>query len=305
MLVRPMKIFITGGAGFIGSHLAPKLLARNHKLLLLTRNLPKKKNQNKSISFIKGNLNDSGAWKKELQKFKPDAVIHLAWEGLESYDFTAATSLRNMTNSLNLISLVAEIKCKKFLSVGSCWEYGKAEDGMKESDILGAPSHVPIFTIVKRTIQTLGGQIALESGMQFLWARLFFAYGPGQKSRALIPHLVRSFQKGIMPEVKNKSGANDFVYIDDVTEALVKILEKSKKPRAIYNIGSGRLTDIAQVVKEVYKNFNLPAPKWCLKRARPRGFYANISKINKEIGWKPQVSIKEGVRKTVEYFKKI
>ncbi len=283
-----MRIFITGGSGFIGSHLAPKLIARKHKLL-----------------FLKGDLKDIDVWKKELKKFRPDAVIHLAWEGLEQYDFTAAVSLRNMTNSLNIISAAAELGCKKFLSVGSCWEYGDGEGALKESAPLLLPAHVPDFVIAKRTIQAMGEQIALQSKMQFLWVRLFFAYGPGQKPRTLIAHLVRSFKNGVMPEVKNKSGANDFVYIDDVTDALIKILEKSKKPSVIYNIGSGRLTSVAEVAKEVYKSFNLPAPKWCLKRARPRGFYANISKIKKEIGWKPRTSIKEGVRKTVEYFKKI
>jgi nucleoside-diphosphate-sugar epimerase len=300
-----MKIFMTGGSGFIGSCLVPKLIAREHTLLLLMRNLPKKRNQNKSISFIKGNLNNLGFWKNKLGRFKPEAIIHLAWEGLENYNFTTATSLRNMTNSLNLVATAAEMGCKKFLSVGSCWEYGDGNGCLNESDTLRSPSHVPSFVIAKRTIQAMGEQIAKESNMQFLWPRLFFAYGPGQKSRTLIAHLVRSFQNGTAPEIKNKLGANDFVYIDDVADALIKILEKSKKPSVIYNIGSGRLTSVADVTKEVYKNFNMSAPKWCYKKVRSSGFYADILKINKEIGWKPKTTIAEGVWKGVTYFKEI
>lgn len=304
-IIIEVKIFITGGSGFIGSHLVPKLLARKHKLLLLTIDPLKKTSARRtSVAFLRGNLNDMGAWKGKLRRFKPEAVVHLAWEGLAAYNFTSAVSLRNMTNSLNLVSMAAEMKCKKFLSVGSCWEYGGGEGALKESAPPLPPTHVPDFVIAKRTIQAMGEQIALQSKMQFLWPRLFFSYGPGQKPRTLIAHLVRSFKGGATPEVKNKSGANDFVYIDDVAEALVRILEKAKGPSVIYNIGSGRLTGVAEVVKEVYKSFNLPAPKWCFTKARPRGFYANISKIRKEIGWKPRTNVKEGIRKTVEYYKK-
>lgn len=298
-----MKIFVTGGSGFIGSHLVPKLLARKHKLLLLSIDPLKKRNG--STPFVKGNLKDIDRWKNKLKKFRPDAVIHLAWEGLENYDFSANVSLRNMTNSLNLISAAAEIGCKKFLSTGSCWEYGNGKSALKESAPLLPPAHVPDFVIAKRAIQAMGEQIALQNKMQFLWPRLFFAYGPGQKSRTLIAHLVRGLKNGIVPDVKNKSGANDFVYIDDIVEALIKILEKSRKPSVVYNIGSGRLTGVSEVTREVYKDLNLPAPKWCLKKVRPKGFYANISKIKKEIGWRPKTTITEGIKKTVNHFKKI
>ncbi len=297
-----MRIFITGGNGFIGSHLVPKLLARKHKLLLLSKGSQKK--NNKSISFVRGDLKNIDKWKNKVKKFKPDAVIHLAWEGLENYDFRATVSLRNMVNSLNMISVAAELGCRKFLSIGSCWEYGGREGALKESAPLLPPTHVPDFVIAKRTIQAMGEQIARESNMQFLWPRLFFSYGPGQKSRTLIAHLVRSFKNGVAPEIQNKSGANDFVYVDDIAEALVRILERSKEPSVIYNIGSGRLTSVAGVVREVYKNFDVPAPRWCLKKTHPRGFYANISKVKKEIGWKPKTSITEGIKRTVNYYKK-
>ncbi len=297
-----MRIFITGGSGFIGSHLMPKLLARKHKLLLLSRSSPKK--NKKSISFIKGDLKDINGWKNKLKKFKPEAVVHLAWEGLENYDFSASVSLRNMMNSLNLISVAAELGSRKFLSTGSCWEYGEGNGILKETAPLLPATHVPDFVIAKRTVQAMGEQIALQNKMQFLWPRLFFAYGPGQKPRTLIAHLVRGLKNGAVPEVKNKSGANDFVYVDDVAEALVKILEKGKGPSAIYNIGSGRLTPVAETVKGVYKALNVPPPAWCLKKVRPKGFHANISKIKKELGWEPKTSISEGVRKTVNFYLK-
>ena len=296
-----MRIFITGGTGFIGSRLVPKLLARGHKLLFLTRKVPKKSLGR--ASSVVGDLSNQNAWREDLKKFKPDAVIHLAWEGLENYDFEARVSLANMKNSLDLVSLAAELRCKKFLSLGSCWEYGGGEGPKKESDTLNPPSHIPSFVFAKRAIQTMGEQIAMESKMQFLWARLFFVYGPRQKPRTLIAHLVKNIKVGTAPEIKNKSGANDFVFIDDVADALLNILENSKEQSAIYNVGSGRLTGVGEVVKEVYKDFNILAPKWCFKKTTPRGFYANILKIKKEIGWRPRTSMAEGIKKTILHSK--
>jgi nucleoside-diphosphate-sugar epimerase len=298
-----MKIFVTGGNGFIGSHLVPKLVARGHKLLLLSRN-PSRKKPARNISFIKGDLNDIGAWKNKLRKFKPEAVIHLAWEGLENYDFSANVSLRNMTSGLKVVALAAEFKCRKFMSVGTCWEYGDARGALKESDSLRPATHVPDFVIAKRTIRAMGEQLALQNKMQFLWPRLFFSYGPGQKSRTLIAHLVRGLESGGQPEVKNKIGASDFVYVDDAVDAFIKILERAKGSSVIYNVGSGRLTTVAEMTKNVYKLMKEPLPDWCLKKVRPRGFYANISKIKKELGWRPKTPIERGIKKTVEYYKK-
>lgn len=242
----------------------------------------------------------SNRWTKKVKSFRPDVVIHLAWEGLELYDFSASTSLKNLTYALNLLALAAECKCKKFLSLGSCWEYGGDRGKFEESSKLKPPSHVPAFVITKRMIQVFGEQIALENKMQFLWPRLFFAYGPGQKTRALIPSLIRSFKSGIVPEIKNKVGGNDFIYIEDAAEAIVKILEKCRKPSAIYNIGSGRLMSVACVANLVARNFNRPP---LLKEPKkPKGFYADISRIRHEIGWRPKTSIEEGIKKTINYY---
>ncbi len=295
-----MKIFITGGVGFIGSNLTPQLLKRNHKLLLLSRKSVRA-SKNSRVKFVKGDLKDIGKWANGVKKFKPDVVIHLAWEGLESYDFTPKTCKKNLVNSLNLIYFAAEIGTKKFLSIGSSWEYGSARGKFSESSRLKAPSHVPDLVFTKRTIQALGEEVALNSKMQFLWPRLFFAYGPGQKSRALIPSLVKSFRSGTPPKIKNKTGGNDFVYIEDVADAIVKIIERCKKPSAIYNIGSGKITSVAEVANKVAGNFNRPS--LLKKPKKPRGFYADISKIKREVGWRPKTTIAEGVKKTVEYLR--
>ena len=297
-----MKIFITGGTGFIGSHLVPKLVSRKHRLLLLTRGKPRKE-YGTSVRFVKGDLRNPGVWEGAVRKFKPDAIIHLAWEGIEARDFGLDMSSVNLIASLRLIAFAAEIGCKRFLSTGSCWEYGVVGGRVKESDTLQTPNHVPAFVIAKRAIRDMGERFSIENGMRFLWARLFFVYGPGQRSGSLIPHLAHSIKDGVNLDIQNKAGGNDFVFVEDVAEALLEILEKSKEQNAVYNIGSGRLIGVGKVVREVCKNFHFPVPQWCFSRVRPKGFYASIAKMKREIGWSPKTSFPEGVRKTLAYYR--
>lgn len=291
-----MRIFITGGMGFVGRHVVPKLLRRGHRLLLLSRR-PTARRSGKLV-FVKGDLAKQGAWRKKFVQFKPDAVVHVAWDGLAEHDYGSDMSLKNLKNTADLLFLSEASRVKKFLSLGSSWEYGKNEGRLKELDKLKVMEHVPYFLAAKRTMQFLGEQLALQGTMQFLWARLFFAYGPGQRPKALIPYLVNSFTGGITPEIKNKTGGNDFIYVDDAADAMVAILEKCKKPSAVYNIGSGKLTSVARVVNIVAREFGKPP---LLKEPKkPKGFYADTSKIKRELGWMPKITIEKGIRKTIK-----
>ena len=100
-----MKIFITGSTGFIGKHLVKNLKARGHELFLLDKDLA-----------------DIKEWINEVKNFNPDAVIHLAWQGIP--DYGPETSAKNLKYGLDLIENLSKIGCKWVLSAGSCWEYG-------------------------------------------------------------------------------------------------------------------------------------------------------------------------------------
>lgn len=297
-----MRIFITGGTGFIGRQVVSMLTARGHKLLLLSRkSIKTNPNSTKNISLLKGDLKHISTLYSKIKKFKPDIIIHLAWEGIPDYGWDM--SIKNIFYSLNLIILARKINVKKILITGSCWEYGDLIGRIKEDNFQTTPHFsVAPFVFAKRAIRVIGGKIAEDGKMQFLWARLFFVYGPGQKTTSLIPYLISCFKKDIIPKIKNKAGGNDFVYVDDVACALVTLLKESEKQNTVYNIGSGKITSIAKIVNLVAMGYGrgnaMKEPK------RPVGFWAGISKAKKEIKWSPQISILGGIKKTVAYYKK-
>lgn len=272
-----MKIFITGGSGFIGKHLVKKLgEEKNNKLFLLSKNLA-----------------DIESWRKEVEDFKPDVAIHLAWEGLP--DYSAETSIKNLKYGLDLIKMLAEIGCKRVMSVGSCWEYGEQSGRLKENAVL-KPNNA--FSAAKNALHQLGGEIAKENNIQFIWVRLFYVYGIGQRETSLIPYLINCAKTGKTPDIKNASAKNDFIYIEDVIEAISMLVKKCKKS-GVYNIGSGHLTSIQEIIKMIFNNFGLDYQCKENKICNSSDFYSDISKIKKEVGWKPKVAIKEGIKEMV------
>lgn len=282
-----MRIFITGGSGFIGTHVVSKL----------------EKNKKDKLFVLKENLTNIDKWQDNLKLFRPDVAIHLAWEGIP--DYSVQMSLKNLEYGLNLFQVLAKTGCRKIIGLGSCWEYGQKQGKLCE-DMPILP--VNAFTAAKNTLHWLGREIALENRIQFIWTRLFYVYGPGQRKESLIPYLINCIEKGEIPKIKTFQAKNDYIYVEDVAEALIKIIEESKS-NGVYNIGFGKAVSVNKICSTVYKQFyKNKKDDFCKCRDHPLGenkhkpdnFWADITKIKKEIGWKPRIDIKQGIQKTIE-----
>ena len=173
-----MKIFVTGGAGFIGKHFVARLVQGGHEVCLLSRR-----------------LQDEGAWREEVRTFSPEAVAHLAWEGIP--DASEELAKKNLEMSLGLIKIAGEMGCTTFLGIGSSLEYGGLQGKVSE-DMTGTPPN-PLYR-AKAELYKEGKEKAKLLGIKFIWARLFYVYGPGQREGSLIPHLISTFKKGEKPK---------------------------------------------------------------------------------------------------------
>jgi len=289
-----MKIFVTGGTGFIGRPIVDKLIAQGHIVGVLSRTMSKAKNQ--KIKIINGDLANISLWKNKLKRFKPDAAIHLAWEGLP--DHSVRISRKNLEFGLNLTELLAEIGCKRMVAIGSCWEYGLHTGKIDEEAEI---KPFDPFTAAKHSFHWLGKEIAKEGNMEFIWARLFYVYGPGQHPKSLVPHLIESAKLKKLPEIRNPDAENDFVFVNDAAEAMVRLVVNPLK-RDVYNVGSGKLIHIADIIKQVSNKLNIQTNfKKAEKNYRDtaKSFYSDISKMKKDHKWKPETSISKGVEQTI------
>lgn len=290
-----MRIFITGGTGFNGKFVVQKLDNGTNKLLILTRNA-NNLSQSKNISYLIGNLTSISNWRKDLETFNPQSAIHLAWEGIP--DYSTQNSIKNLNYGLELIELLAKTGCQTILVTGTIWEYGN-QTGKLGEEFCTKPFNA--LTAAKNSLHYLGEEIAKDYKINFIWTRLSNAYGPGRQENSLIPYLIRSVQSNKEIEIRNPDAQNDFIYVEDAALAICQLLLKCKKS-GVFNIGSGKLISVKDIIKKIFKILNVKKEYKLTNQKQIDSFayaYADISKIKKEIGWKPKTNIDEGLRKTI------
>ena len=284
-----MKIFLTGGSGFIGRNLIP--LLKDHEVMCLSHS-----NQimgdRTNLYTISGSLNEPESYFEELSKFKPDCCIHLAWFGLP--DYSLENNIKNLLYGVDLVKNLSKVGCKKIFSVGSCWEYGDAIGALKETD---SAINLGMFGAFKSSLQVITQSLCNNASIDLIWGRVFFVYGPGQRKTSLIPSCYESLKDGKPLNIKNPLAINDFVYIRDVVENIHFMIETRVNP-GIYNIGSGKSYSVWEVVNNVANVLGVDSPYKDISN-QMSGSWADITKCI-ESGWTPRFTLKEGISETIK-----
>lgn len=303
-----MKILVTGGAGFIGSHLVDRLIGEGHKVFVIDNlSSGKRENLNPKAKFYQADIQDqkiSNIFKKE----KPEIVFHYAAQIdlRKSVEKPIEDAKINILGSLNILENCKKFKIKKivFASTGGAM-YGEAK-------ILPTPEDYPTnppspYGIAKLTIEKYLNYYYQIFGLPYVALRLANVYGPRQNSKGeagVIAIFCDKMLKGEQPIIYgNGEQSRDFVFVDDVAEA--NILAMKSKKVGIFNIGTGKETDINAIFEKTKKltgakckKIHIPA-----KIGEQRRSYLDYSRIKKELGWQPKYNFTDGLKKTVDWFK--
>ncbi|MEK9180181.1 MAG: NAD(P)-dependent oxidoreductase [Patescibacteria group bacterium] len=292
-----MRVFLTGATGFIGKCTLEELKKCGHRVLALSR----RTHRERGVDFIKGDLANIVKWKGRLKKFKPQAAVHLAWEGIP--DFSYERSVKNLEEGIALFSALAGVGCKKIVAAGSGFECGNRTGKISDA-IPVAPYNS--FTAAKHSLHLMGEALAREHEMDFIWLRPYNPYGNGQRPGSLIPYIMRTVEGEIPLRLKNPFAQGDFVYISDVAKMFADAIARGKGI-ATYNLGSGYLTPVREIARIVCKEIGA-SEEYCKDFARTTkgkfqpAAYADISRVRKDLGWRPKVDMAEGIKKTVKEF---
>jgi nucleoside-diphosphate-sugar epimerase len=296
-----VKVVVTGASGFIGKPIVNKLLMMGCEVLAIGREMPAQQKLN-SLHWLKANFSSPKTYQTEINAFKPEALIHLAWQDIP--DYSLEKSILNLNQSLSFISFITKIKsCKKILISGSCWEYGKMYGECLNTDIVNPMN---FFSISKHSLHLLTEIIAKQKSIKLGWFRLFFVYGPEQRSGSLIPSILNNLKKGQLPNIRTPINANDFVYVDDVANAFAKAVS-TNFPSGIYNLGSGRSTtvlEVCRIAEKIVLGAESLTAQLESKTESSRcevNFWADVKSSKEILDWQPTTSLKEGIQQTQQW----
>jgi nucleoside-diphosphate-sugar epimerase len=254
--------------------------------------------QQDKIIWIQSSLQLDESSINRIRAFEPEVLIHLAWEKIP--DFSFETSVENLNHQLAFFRNILKINSlRKIIVTGSCWEYNKKIGFCEETENDISYNY---FTWSKNSLRDFLQFECHQNNIEFIWARVFYVYGPNQRKESLLPTVIQNIQSNVVPTIKTPSNANDFIYIDDVTEGLLHFAQQ-KIPSGIYNLGWGKsisIIDIIATIESIMHHSNkITSTLLENMPIKDTDFWAEMSKTSQVLNWSPQISIEIGVKKMI------
>ena len=285
-----MRVFITGGTGFLGSFAVDAFVEDSHDVCVLVRpetdpwRIAGRLND---VTVISGSLDDPRAFADALSAFRPDTVLNIAWTGVSGCAHNDPAQPDNLTRVEELIEVSAAAGAVNWIGLGSQAEYGLCEKAIAEDE----PPH-PVTAYGKSKLEALhlSRDLCARYGMRFSWIRLFACYGPRDKETWLIPYVIRTLSDGIKPELTEGWQRWDYLFVTDAASALLAIA-KTPAAEGVFNLGSGKAVPVRSVVESIRDLIDPSLPLGFGTRALPPDLVmlleADISRLNKATGWHP------------------
>lgn len=298
-----MKAVVTGGAGFIGSHLVDALL-KEHIDITVLDNFSTGRPENlehvrKQIELVECDLSVRGDW---IQLFnKGDWVIHLAAlaDIVPSIKQPGAYFRANVDGTFNILEAAKNAEVKRFIYIASSSCYG-IPDKYPTSENAEIRPQYP-YALAKRMGEELVMHWAQVYGFPALSLRFFNVYGPrsrtsGSYGAVFGVFLGQKIAGKPFTVVGDGEQTRDFTFVTDISQAIITAV-KSDRTGQIYNVGSGATVSVNRLV-ELLGGDKVHIPK---RPGEPDSTFADISKIRSELGWEPQISIEEGVEEILKH----
>lgn len=301
-----MKILVTGGAGFIGSHIVKLLLDQGHTVLVFD-NLSRGYLEliDKRALFLKGDLADSKLLEKALVGI--DGVIHMAAlaEVNESVSKPLLYVQNNIVGSLNLLEAMRVAGVKKIIFSSSCTVYGFAR---KLPITEGAPIlAVNPYGATKVAVESFLSSYHYVHGFDVVILRYFNPYGPNDQHQPET-HAIANFTRAALedrplPLYWQGEQVRDFIYVEDLARAHIDVLDL--RGWNVFNVGTEKGVKVKDAVKTIEKILGkrLKIEDLGERPGDVPASFASSKKLMKATSWKPKYSLEEGLKKTIDWFK--
>lgn len=318
------NILVTGGAGFVGSHLVNKLVKMGHKVVIFdnldpqvhcneTKNLTKNY-ADRGVRFIRGDIRDYDALSKAIEG--QEWIFHLAAAvgvGQAQYEIKHYVDV-NIGGTANLLDILVKKRdrVQKLMVASSMSIYGEGprRDGspipVPES---ASPATDSIYGLTKKVQEDMCLNFGKTYNLPTVALRYFNIYGPGQSLSNPYTGVIAIFLsrlKNDKPPVIYEDGlqTRDFISVHDIVDATILAMERKDANYQVFNVGSGRPQTVLKIAETLAKLLGKDIRPEITHRHRKgdiRHCYADIEKIKSTLAWKPRIGLEQGLREVAEW----
>jgi nucleoside-diphosphate-sugar epimerase len=293
------RILLTGGSGFIGQHVIPKLLAMGFDVHAVGRRAP----DHPGVTFHQADLLNHTEMDTAVRGVRATHLLHLAWNvgpgfwtSPANQDWTAA--------SLVLLRAFTEAGGTRALFAGTCAEYswtGKGRLNETTTELVPAT----LYGTAKDSLRRQASAYAQSNPVSIAWGRIFFLYGPGEKRGRLVRDAIDALHDGRVFATTAGHQKRDYIHVDDAAAALAALLASDVS--GAVNIGTGTAVTVRSVLEELGREIGkpelfqfgaLPTPA-----SDPPLIEASVDRLRHEIGFTPRYSLAEGLAQTVQWYR--
>ena len=303
---RGKRVLVTGGTGFIGSHLVERLVAEGAKVRVSSiEGIGHLAHIQDSVELIERDITE------ELNDLVEgtECVFHLAavTDLAECRDNPLLALRVNTFGTLNVLESAVRAGVKKVVYVSTLGVYGVPERFPQSESHPVAP--VEPYAASKLSAEHFVLTYPKTYGLSTSVARCFNTYGPRQRNTMVVPAIITQAIQNRCVEAGNLDSTRDFIYVDDVVAGLLRIMEIGKDD--VYNLGTGRETSIRALIAIIARILDVDIHiRIAEKRKRdsridvPRSC-ADVSKMTNDLNWKAEVLLEEGLARTINYYSTI
>jgi dTDP-6-deoxy-L-talose 4-dehydrogenase (NAD+) len=291
-----MNILVTGANGFIGSTFCRLALSHGHQIAGLIRPgnpLPAINSPGKTVTWLKGTLAEP-PW-KEIEKFKPEACLHLAWIATPGVYLESPENKNYFEWSRNFIGRVRELGAQQIVSAGTCIEYRISNEKLSEDKTPIEPTTT--YARWKDALRMALEEDSKKNDFRFAWTRVFYPYGVGEHPARLCSSIIQKLGRGETIELKTPNSTKDYIYIEDLASAFLTVLEKQFE--GTINLGTGIGITVKEIAQTLGQMVNRPEliKEIDPPQVDPLGYVvADVSKL-RGLGWKPDHDLRRGLEK--------
>jgi dTDP-glucose 4,6-dehydratase len=309
------KVLVTGGAGFIGSHIVDKLLSEGLEVTVvdnLSAGQPENFDHNsgkENFRFVEGDIRDTALVKGLVKDV--EAVFHEAAliSVVSSVKDPLTTHDVNVTGTLNLLKICADSGVKRFVFASSASIYGEMETPLMREDMIPRP--VSPYGVSKLAAENYAKLFYKIYGLETVCLRYFNVYGPRQKHSqysGVIPLFIERALSNEPPIIYGDGKqTRDFVYVQDVVGANLLALSGKNAVGQVLNIGTGKAISVNQLAKIILRLYGKEDLQPVHSDRRPGetklGSCADTSKAKIDLGYEPKISLEEGLTRLCEWYK--